>query len=191
MSASVTTTETLLTVEEFMLRPEREDGALEELVDGKVIVIPRPTEDHSILCLRIAALIQEFAEPRKLGLVSCNDSATILNQHNVREPNVAFYSISQVPPMYVGFYYFEVVPELIVVVISPSDSASYVHEKVVQFLKAGVRLIWVLYPMDRDVVVYHSLDRVQHLTEKHTLDGGSVLPGFSCRIAELFGEIRS
>lgn len=189
MSASVTSTETLMSVEEFMLRPEREDGALEELVDGKVITMPPPGAGHGIICMRLGALILRFVESRKLGWVASNDSGTILKQDNVRGPDVAFYSIDRVPEVPRG--YFEVAPDLVVEVISPSDSASYVQKKVVQYLEAGVRLIWVVYPLSRDVVVYHSLDRVQHLTEQQSLDGGNVLAGFSCRIAEIFGEIRS
>ncbi|MFT3881207.1 MAG: Uma2 family endonuclease [Gemmatales bacterium] len=191
MGSSATRTESLMTVEEFMLRPEPANGALEELVDGKVITMPPPGAGHGIFCARIVAILLQFVQPRKLGWVASNDSGTILkhNPDSVRGPDVAFYSIERVPAVPQG--YFEVAPDLAVEVISPSDSASYVQNKVVQYLEAGVQLIWVVYPASRDVVVYHSLDRVQHLTEQQSLDGGSVLPGFTYRIAELFGEIRS
>lgn len=192
MSAGLSAiSERLMTVEEFMLRPEPANGALEELVDGKVITMPPPGAGHGILCGRLAALLIQFVEARKLGWVASNDSGTILkhNPDNVRGPDVAFYSIERVPAIPQG--YFEVAPDLAVEVISPSDSASYVQKKVVQYLEAGVRLIWVVYPASRDVVVYHSLDRVQHLTEQQTLDGSTVLPGFSHPVKALFDEIRS
>lgn len=191
MGSGATSFETLMTVEEFMLRPEPANGALEELVDGKVITMPPPGAEHGILAVNIASELRTFVRPRKLGWVASNDSGTILkhNPDSVRGPDVAYYSIERVPAVPQG--YFEVAPDLAVEVISPSDSASYVQKKVVQYLEAGVRMIWVVYPASRDVVVYHSLDRVQHLTEQQSLDGGSVLPGFTYRIAELFGEIRS
>ena len=184
-------TDRLMTVEEFMLRPERADGALEELVDGKVITMPPPGAEHGFIALNIGAELRAFVKARKLGWVASSDSGTILRHEpdTVRGPDVAFYSIKRVPAVPQG--YFEVAPDLAVEVISPSDSASYVQKKVVQYLEAGVQLIWVVYPASRDVVVYHSLDRVQHLTEQQTLDGGTILPGFTYRIAELFGEIRS
>lgn len=191
MGSSATRTESLMTVEEFMLRPEPANGALEELVDGKVITMPPPGAEHGFIALNIGAELRAFVKPRKLGWVTSNDSGTILKHDpdSVRGPDVAYYSIERVPALPQG--YFEVSPDLVVEVISPSDSASYVQKKVVQYLEAGVQLIWVVYPASRDVVVYHSLDRVQHLTEQQSLDGGSVLPGFTYRIAELFGEIRS
>lgn len=174
-----------------MLREQPLDGSLEELVDGRVVTMPPPGAGHGIVCMRLGSLLLQFVESRKLGWVACNDAGTILkhNPDNVRGPDVAYYSKERVPVIPAG--YFEVAPDLVAEVVSPSDSASHIQKKVVQYLDAGVRLIWVIYPLSRDVVVYHSLDRVQHLMEQQSLDGGSVLPGFSCRIAEIFDEIRS
>lgn len=183
--------EQLMTIEEFMLRDQSADGSSQELVDGIIITMPPADAIHGIICTRVASRLLQFVESRKLGWVACNDAGTMLKQSpdNVRGPDVAFYAKNRVPVVPQG--YFEVAPDIVVEVVSPSDSAYYIQKKVVQYLEAGVRLIWVIYPLTRDVLVYHSLDRGQHLTEQQSLDGGSVLPGFSCRIAEIFDEIRS
>jgi hypothetical protein len=49
-----------------------------------------------------------------------------------------------------------------------------------------VRLVWVVYPDTRTVSVVRSLLDREELTADDTLDGGEVLPGFSCRVAEVF-----
>jgi Uma2 family endonuclease len=51
---------------------------------------------------------------------------------------------------------------------------------------AGTRMVLVLNPRTRTVAVYTSHTDVVRLTESDTLDGGEILPGFTCRVAELF-----
>ena len=45
-----------------------------------------------------------------------------------------------------------------------------------------MRLVWVLYPETRSVVVYRASGAARVLSEHDVLDGGDVLPGFSCAI---------
>ena len=59
-------------------------------------------------------------------------------------------------------------------------------DKVEEWLQAGTRLVWVLYPATRSAKVYRSLEEVQDLSEDDSLDGGQVIPGFTCNIGDLF-----
>ena len=77
-------------------------------------------------------------------------------------------------------------PDLAVEVLSPNDRAGEVSDKVEDWLGSGVKLVWVLDPADRKVRVYQSTAEVQELAEHETLEGGEVLPGFSCEIRDLF-----
>jgi Uma2 family endonuclease len=61
------------------------------------------------------------------------------------------------------------------------------HDKVCDFLDAGTRMVWVLEPSRRTVMVYRSRDDIRLLAEDDELEGGDVLPGFSVQVAELFG----
>jgi Uma2 family endonuclease len=58
--------------------------------------------------------------------------------------------------------------------------------KVVEWLAAGVRLVWVVYPDERMVAEYRSLTQVRVLTAGDSLDGGDVIPGFTCTLSDLF-----
>ena len=71
-------------------------------------------------------------------------------------------------------------------VVSPGDTYTEVEEKVNDWLNAGTRMVLVLNPRTRTVAMYTSRTSVVRLTESDTLEGGAVLPGFTCRVAELF-----
>ncbi len=81
--------------------------------------------------------------------------------------------------------YIDVPPDLAVEVVSPSDHYLRVQNKVRQYLQCGVRLVWVIDPQDRSVTVYRSQQQGKILGENDLLTGEDVLPGFSCRVAEV------
>jgi Uma2 family endonuclease len=55
-----------------------------------------------------------------------------------------------------------------------------------EYLDVGVRMIWVVHPIQRTVTVYRP-DRSAHVFyDEDTLDGGDVLPGFTLLVAEIF-----
>jgi len=67
-----------------------------------------------------------------------------------------------------------------------ADTAAEVQRKVDQWLGAGVLLVWVLYPSTRSAMAYRPDGAVSLLHVDDTLDAESVLPGFSCRVGDLF-----
>jgi Uma2 family endonuclease len=77
-------------------------------------------------------------------------------------------------------------PDLAVEVISPNDLAYDVDVKVQEYLRAGVQLVWVINPQTRTVEVHRRQSAGTILGENDDLDGEDVLPGFRCRIGDLF-----
>lgn len=55
-----------------------------------------------------------------------------------------------------------------------------------EYLNAGTRLVWIVYPESQTVTVYRSRSAVRILTAQETLDGGDVLPGLSAPVKEIF-----
>jgi Uma2 family endonuclease len=82
--------------------------------------------------------------------------------------------------------YWPIAPDLAVEVVSPSDRAAEVLAKVAEYLEAGTRLVWVVYPQTQKIVVYRPSADVQMLSVSDTLEGGDVVPGFACPVAEVF-----
>ena len=81
---------------------------------------------------------------------------------------------------------WDIVPELMVEVVSPHDLAEEIVERLEEYWAAGTQLVWVVYPTQRLVYVYESLRQVRILAAADELTGGSVLPGFRIPIASLF-----
>jgi len=71
-------------------------------------------------------------------------------------------------------------------VISPSERAADIQEKVADYLGGGAQLVWLLYPRTRTAHVYSPDGAARVLGPPETLDGGDVLPGFSVPIVSLF-----
>lgn len=181
-----TVAQQLLTAEEFSRLPNPKDGSLQELIRGVIVTMPPPKGLHGICCSRVNRKIGNFVEAQNLGYTTSNDAGFILHRapDTVRGPDVAFYSFERVPEIPEG--YFQVAPDLAAEVVSPDDSHSRLLEKTVLYLKHGVRIVWLVDPELRIVSVYRGIDQSRVLEETDTLSGEDVLPGFSCRVAELF-----
>lgn len=82
--------------------------------------------------------------------------------------------------------YPEMAPELAVEVVSQDDLADELQIKVDQWLRAGVQIVWVLYPETRSAIAFQAVGSVALLRADDTLHGEPVLPAFSCRVGDLF-----
>ena len=148
--------------------------------------MPPPKGRHGICCSKIGRLLGNFADANKLGWVTTNDTGVVLERgpDTVRGPDVAFWSITRQPVIPDG--YFEIPPDLAVEVLSPDDRRKDVRAKIKEYLFYGVPLIWLVDPENRIAWVYQGSPRGTELDEEDPIDGGSVLPGFSCKVADLF-----
>lgn len=176
----------LLTVADFERIPDPPDGSKLELVRGEIIAMPPPKGKHGICCQRIGRFLGNHVDPSKLGWVTTNDTGVVLERDpdTVRGPDVAFWSIGRQPTIPEG--YFEVPPDLAVEVLSPDDRRKDVREKIKQYLFYSVPLVWLADPETRTVTVYRGTMRGTELDETEILDGGDVLPGFTCKVSDLF-----
>jgi Uma2 family endonuclease len=167
-----------------------QDEPLFEIIDGQRVDLP----PMSILATRVAARLFAhlanfvFANPLGEALADVLVRLPLPVDRN-RRPDLAFVSaqrIAQAPPQPGSDNAWDVVPELMVEVVSPHDLAEEIMERLVEYWTAGARLVWVVYPTQRLVYVYEALRQVRILGEADELDGGGVLPGLHVPIASLF-----
>ena len=108
----------------------------------------------------------------------------------VRLPDVAFVSWDRLPERRVPDEPIpNVVPDLAVEVLSASNTAKEMARKRGEYFRAGVRLVWEIDPRARTARVYTSESSFTDLAVNDTLDGGTVLPGFTLPLAQLFAEL--
>ena len=175
----------LVTAEEFANFPEPIDGSKEELLRGEVITMPPPKGRHGGVQALIAHLLLSFVRPRRLGWVRTESGVVIeRDPDSVFGPDVAFFSIAKHPVPPEG--YVEIPADLVVEVRSPDDRSKHVRQKIKDYVKNGVKLVWLVDPEVRTVTVYAGSLRGTELDESETITGGDVLPDFSCKVAEFF-----
>lgn len=177
-----------MTVEQFARLEPPADGSRLELVKGEVVVMPPPKGRHGVCCSKVARLLGNFADTHKLGWVTTNDTGVVLERgpDTLRGPDVAFWRVERQPDIPDG--YFLQPPDLAVEVLSPDDRKGAVRAKIKEYVFYGVPLVWLIDPDPeaRTVRVYPGRMRGTELDEDDTIDGGDVLPGFSCKVADLF-----
>ncbi|MBI5368538.1 MAG: Uma2 family endonuclease [Planctomycetes bacterium] len=179
-------TKTLMTGAE-MLRLPRGKGKC-ELVLGVLYELPPPGGEHGERSVRIGRILDDFVEAHQLGRVGVESGFyTSRNPDSVRGPDAFFISKDRLDPDIEVPGYYEVVPDLVVEVLSPGESFAEVMEKVEEYLGAGVRLVWLADTRRRTIVV-HPGGRVLH--EGETLTGEIVLPGFAVPVERLFRRKR-
>jgi Uma2 family endonuclease len=82
----------------------------------------------------------------------------------------------------------ETVPDLVVDLASSADRRERMPQRVEEFLRHGVRQVWVIDPRARSVVIAPPQGPSATLEESDVLSGGDVLPGFEVKVSELFVE---
>ena len=165
----------------------REDGQHHELLRGVIVVSPPPGFLHGRTSLRFGATLSRFADETGLGVVVTGSGFRLQRDPDtVLGPDVAFIRADRIPPNADDTTYLELAPDLVVEVVSPSNSLAKMQDSILTYLEAGVRMVLVLEPMRRTVTA-HIPDRVARtLVLGEVLDGGDVLPGFSVPVADLF-----
>lgn len=159
-----------------------------ELVRGVLVVHEPPGTYHGLVAGAVFHHINGFVGAHNLGVVLPQDTGFTIarDPDTVRAPDVAFVAAEQTRAIArEGFA--ELAPDLVVEIVSPGDRPGEVLANVGEWLDAGTRLVWVLYPLPDgpEVRVYRGDGGVSMLGPDDLLDGEDVLPGFSCRVREL------
>lgn len=164
------------------------DKRLCELIDGTLVEKPTGLL-KSLTAAQLITALNNFVTPRKLGHVSGADGTLKMFSDRVRLPDVAFISIDDLPG---GVVPREPIPRLppriAAEVISESNTAPEMEQKLKEYFASGSPLVWLIYPSKRTVSVYTAPTNTpsQVLTESDTLNGQDVLSGFEMPVADLF-----
>jgi Uma2 family endonuclease len=162
-----------------------------ELVKGVPVEMSPTGEAHGIVSMWLGFLILSYVEQNDLGAVTAAETGYTLSSDPaiVRAPDVGFIAKARLTSPS-SEKYFPGAPDLAVEVVSPNDKAGVIHDKVIDFLRAGTRLVWVVYPDSKTVMAYQP-DADAHLyASGETLDGGDVLPGLSLPVSDIFKKLR-
>jgi Uma2 family endonuclease len=146
-----------------------------------------PGGKHGVIAVVLAVLLQSWLKQGAGGYASV-ESGYILarNPDTVRGPDVSYVRPERIPATGVPEGFWELAPDLAVEIVSPSETADEVREKVRDYLSAGTAQVWTVYPRTREVVVHTPDGLSRTYDEDATLSFPDFLPGFVCTVAELF-----
>ena len=178
--------ETLMTAENLIQMPD--DGHRYELIRGELIQMSPAGRTHGRIAARIIARLDAFVESHNLGEVHASETGFILSTDpdTVRAPDASFVSRARTEAIGDTEGYFPGPPDLAIEIISPGDTYSEVESKALDWLAAGTHMVIVLDPKKKTATVYRSQNDIAILTEDQTFDGGTVVPGWTVSLRELF-----
>lgn len=160
-----------------------------ELVDG-VLVEKAMGYPESLLAFALGGFLREFVRPRNLGLISGEAGMIRLFPGLIRIPDLAFASWDRFPDRKVPKEPIpSLAPDLVVEVLSLSNTPREMERKLGEYFAAGVRLAWMIDPRTRTVMIHAPGELPVLLDTTDVLDGGDVLPGFRLALADLFSEL--
>ncbi len=183
MSTAVAT-ETLYTPEDLLAMP---DGKDYELVGGKLVERKMGVK-FDWVAGRLHSRLDRFCEEHEVGWALQSECGYQCFPHEpgrVRKPDVSFIRYGRLPGGVLPEGWAKIPPDLAVEVLSPHDTAYELDEKLEDYRKVGVPLVWVINPKSRTVRVHRKDGSGSDLHEADELSGEEVIPGFRCPVREI------
>lgn len=167
------------------------DGHRYEIVNGELIDIENSGAKHGYVCSILMILLGGYVHIQKLGAMFDSSTAFKMKSGNKRSPDVSFMAkerlqgLDELPD---GF--LEGAPDLAVEILSPSNTVAEIHDKLVEYFENGARLVWVINPQEKYVLVYRSSQEPDRLLKSvDSLDGEEIVSGFTLPVADLFQKL--
>jgi Uma2 family endonuclease len=183
MSTAVET-KTQYTPEDLLAMP---DGRNYELVGGQLVERKMGMESGWV-GTRLASMLDRFREEHGIGWAVNAENGYQCFPHDpglVRRPDVSFVRYGRFPNGVLPKGWSKIRPDLVVEIISPNETVYELEEKLEDYQKVGVPLIWVINPKSRTAKVYRGDGSVDHLRENGVLSGEDIIPGFRCPLREI------
>ena len=160
-----------------------------ELIDGRIVrkIVGRR---ETYLTAELIAELVLYLRTNDIGFVCTPDLLMRFAPGLLYAPDLSFTRWDRCPggklpdePI------ADILPNLAVEVLSPSNRATEMNRKLTTYFAKGVELVWHIDARKRSITVYTTSDNSTTLAETDTLDGGTVLPGFSLQLAMLFARL--
>lgn len=165
------------------------DGCKYELIDDEIIMSPVHA-NHGVICTRLIILLGGFVQEHKLGQTFDSSTGFRLSPRTLLSPDLSFVSKARLKKILIApDKFLQGAPDLGVEVLSPSDRIRELHRKLDLYFEYGTRLVWIVNWKLEQIHIYRP-DSIEALTRPgDVLGGGEVVPGFKCRLNQIFSPI--
>ena len=179
-----------LTLGEFLALPETKPAL--EYAAGEVFEKAMGTTGHALVQHLLSLVIGLFLRANPIGVAAPEWRCIFgpLGEEQARVPDFVFITNEHAAGDPLDGPH-RGAPDLAVEVLSPDDRPGRVLDKIAIYLRSGVRLVWVIDPLERTVIVFAPQAVPYTLTDGDALDGGDVLPGFRAPVADILPPLPS
>jgi Uma2 family endonuclease len=143
------------------------------------------------IAFELARILANFAMSRRLGLV-CTEALFKIqeNPRQERRPDLSFVSRQrmrgELPP---SLGAWDVIPDLAVEVVSPTNTATEIDGKVTEYIDAGVRQVWVLHPESRRLYIHRSRRDVAVFNPEDPIREEELFAGLQFKLADIYAAV--
>ncbi|MGO9114549.1 MAG: Uma2 family endonuclease [Thermoguttaceae bacterium] len=178
-----------MTAEDFLQLAD--DGLRHELIKGELTSMPPSGSEHGYETIWIGRIVSTYILDHDLGFPFGAEAGFILGRgpDTVRAPDFAFIRKDRIPDGRVPKGFFPGAPDLAVEVLSPSDRAVEVEDKIQEWLDVGTQQVWVVNLHRRTLTVHRRDQPPQVLRADDTIEGGELLPDFRAKVAQLMPPV--
>ncbi len=182
----MSTTTRLVTAEQLFEMPDSHY----ELVKGELRKMSPSGFRHGAVIMNLGGPLHQFVKTNHLGVVCGSETGFVLerNPDTVLAPDIAFVRKNRIPLEGLPQTFWDGAPDLVVEVLSPSDTVREVEEKVDAWLSLGALAVWAANPKRKSVTVHRRNTAPRVLTEGDILEGEDLVPGFRINVADIFSD---
>jgi Uma2 family endonuclease len=176
---------------EFMTLAEYEalpadDAYIDEVSRGMLVREPRPGQQHGEIVAELTYLLRGYLETRPVGRIVTEGGFLLSTAPlTLRGPDVAFVRAERLSSEK-NPRFFRGAPDLAIEVVSPSNRAGEILQKIAELLDAGTQIAWIVYPATQTVAEHTGAGDVRVLHANDLLTAPELLPGFELRVARIF-----
>jgi Uma2 family endonuclease len=175
----------LMSIDEFMAMP---DSVGHELVEGVLTERKLMGALSNWVAAQIVLHLGAFVRSGGIGHIFLSETTYRCFGHpnTGRRPDVSFIRRGRLPGEQIPLGYVDIPADLAIEVVSPTDLAYEIEEKVRLYLDNGFGEVWVVYPNTRTMHIHRKGEPSLSLGLSDVLIGRGPLDGFACPVAEQF-----
>jgi Uma2 family endonuclease len=164
----------------------REDGYTYEWTNGKIEKTPGTMDISQLyIWLNINQFFLRFLQRYPVQGSLVTEADIFLEEEMHRRPDICFLTNAQI---LAGKKEKIQIPGFVIEIISPNDKANKVQRKVQDYLQAGVRVVWNVYPMLKEVHIFENAGASLIRRGDELCSVEAVIPGFAIAVSEIFKE---
>lgn len=154
-----------------------------EYVEGEVIEITsmKNTELHTI-----SKILRKFAQTKAYQNQAelFQEVDCWLSENQMRRPDLAYFTREQILEASKGAH---PIPAFVIEIISENENGNYIENKILEYQKAGVQIIWCIYPKLKRVKVVRGKE-ARYYEEGEELNASPVIEDLKIKVSELFEQ---